>query len=887
MKKTLLIIFAVLSALITANAQDASSIRIYLNPGHGSWGPDDRPLPTIPYPATIETGRPDTCGFYESNTNLWKTLAIGDRLIANGFKKSNIVHSRTQNGPYPYVAGAADAEKYNRNLTEICEEVEAGNFDMFLSVHSNAAGEGAIANYSLLLYRGYDDGSGSAPGSVEMCENIWPHIMSNGIDYFTAYQTSMNIRGDIDFYHAQYTTWLSNGKSYTGYLGVLKHGVPGLLSEGYYHTYQPARHRALNKDYCGQEGVRYTRGILDYFDLPKEKVGYIMGTVKDSKNRISHSLFNYATDSNDQWFPINGATVKLLKDGEPISEYKVDDNYNGVFVFSDLEPSEYILECTAPNYNPLADTYKKVTVTANTTTYPKIFLTPETGYTPSIPGMTAESEERTYYAYSLRHSVSNEVHTFAFRSTGEAKSASVILTNTENNQEMTFPLESVIEGMNTLKIEESKIPYGTYNWAVQIESEPRSEAKIAFRLSSTNSGSGVAVNTDPNSNYFGQVYFSDSYATKGIHMLNADLSKARTSALFSSEFAGGQYYSPGRLAINPNNSYVYIADWLDAHGGIYYFNPALTTRLNTFLMGTRESSGRIVAGTTAIGSSTSGLCFQGTGADTKLYAFEEDYPTENANRLCRYDIGTSSTWNKAPSETYNSVSNLMLNTNVSLVANDKGVWLSQIRGVGNNTASVPAFVFMKNSGIVAYNSGSKLPTLNGCNGGALAVNTDNTLLAVTNGNSNIEIYNVIWSASNTPTLRLSQTITNGNGAIAQMAFDYAGNLLVSARNGNFLIALPNEKPVVTTPAAGSFTIEIPNSIETIGNDKQKIRANVDNGVLTIECPAQDVQSIDIYSSDGIRLRTIKPKNGKAVAANLQKGIYIVKAGTHTIKVLLE
>ena len=99
MKKTLLIIFAALSALITANAQDASSIRIYLNPGHGSWGPDDRPLPTIPYPATIETGRPDTCGFYESNTNLWKTLAIGDRLIANGFKKSNIVHSRTQNGP--------------------------------------------------------------------------------------------------------------------------------------------------------------------------------------------------------------------------------------------------------------------------------------------------------------------------------------------------------------------------------------------------------------------------------------------------------------------------------------------------------------------------------------------------------------------------------------------------------------------------------------------------------------------------------------------------------------------------------------------------------------------------------------------------------------------
>ena len=155
--KRIILLFAGLLA-INVYAQDASQLRIYLNPGHGSWGPDDRPMATIPYPATLETGRPDTCGFYESNTNLWKTLAIGERLIANGFKKENVVHSRTQNGPYPYVAGAADAEKYNRNLTEICEEVEAGNFDMVLSVHSNAAAEGAIANYPLLLYRGHDDG---------------------------------------------------------------------------------------------------------------------------------------------------------------------------------------------------------------------------------------------------------------------------------------------------------------------------------------------------------------------------------------------------------------------------------------------------------------------------------------------------------------------------------------------------------------------------------------------------------------------------------------------------------------------------------------------------------------------------------------------------------
>ena len=45
--------------------------RIYLNPGHGGWGSNDRPMPTISHPNLPETGRPDTCGFYESNSNLW------------------------------------------------------------------------------------------------------------------------------------------------------------------------------------------------------------------------------------------------------------------------------------------------------------------------------------------------------------------------------------------------------------------------------------------------------------------------------------------------------------------------------------------------------------------------------------------------------------------------------------------------------------------------------------------------------------------------------------------------------------------------------------------------------------------------------------------------
>ena len=72
MKKYILLTLSLLFAFVAVQARNGGNdVRIYLNAGHGSWGPNDRPMATIPYPANPETGRPDTLGFYETNTNLW------------------------------------------------------------------------------------------------------------------------------------------------------------------------------------------------------------------------------------------------------------------------------------------------------------------------------------------------------------------------------------------------------------------------------------------------------------------------------------------------------------------------------------------------------------------------------------------------------------------------------------------------------------------------------------------------------------------------------------------------------------------------------------------------------------------------------------------------
>lgn len=401
--KLLLVFIVVALSTLAAFAQNK---KIYINPGHGSWGPNCRPQATIPYPA-LSSGRPDTLGFYESNTNLWKALAMEEKLLqAGGF---SVRLSRRASGPYPY-AGYED-KTYNKNLTTICEEATAFGADYYISIHSNAGPVGSVdgtsnfANYPVLFYRGktgspkvkYSDTMAKA--SIARLYEIFytnPKKQGGGPE-FTSYYTPNNpdVLGDLSFY--------STSSTY-GYLGALKHEIPGFLSEGYFHTYSPARHRALNPDWCRQEGVRYYRGLMDYFGKPKETVGYIMGYVRTQAEKLQRDpLYLPHTVSNDKYMPINGAKVvlrnsvgelircncypyvkRMLKD-QPY--YTTDNNYNGIFLFENLTPGTYTLSVHANGYEDYKTT---ITVTADKTIYPEIFLTPGTGTEPNV-GNTSSS----------------------------------------------------------------------------------------------------------------------------------------------------------------------------------------------------------------------------------------------------------------------------------------------------------------------------------------------------------------------------------------------------------------------------------------------------------------------------------------------------------------
>ena len=421
MKKLFSILTMALLFSASIWAVEADQIRIYLNPGHGSWTANDRPMGTMKHgDVKVDEEDSDTTNFYETNTNLQKAFAFLNEMVKKGIKydptlnqptaeelalgekgiqrrgaaldmNNNIVMSHVHAGPYPTILMGGDpdlANAFNRSLSEISLEVDANNFDYFLSIHSNAATEGTSTNYPLILYRG-SDAEEQVPGSKALAQDVWPEIWRDEHAQWTYYgENNPNIRGDWSFY-GSHSVGVNDAD---GYLGVLKHHAIGFLSEGYFHTYQPARTRYMNDDVAHQEGIRYARGFAKHLGLPLDEVGYIYGVARNGHEKINEKYYKPNGATVDKFYPINDLTVTLKKDGETVATYTTDDEFNGAYVFGPLEPGTYKVTYSHPDFKDgvfvtekgkviEGKTEDEVVVNANATS----FLTPLLERTDYVP----------------------------------------------------------------------------------------------------------------------------------------------------------------------------------------------------------------------------------------------------------------------------------------------------------------------------------------------------------------------------------------------------------------------------------------------------------------------------------------------------------------------
>ena len=99
-----------------------------------------------------------------------------------------------------------------------------------------------------------------------------------------------------------------------------------------------------------------------------------MGQLHDRIQKSSSlEYFNACPDTPDEYLPANGVLVRLKNsDGEVVSTYVTDQNYNGIFVFNDLEPGRYFIEMKADGYVTRKGRVNSTTVKADATAYKTI-----------------------------------------------------------------------------------------------------------------------------------------------------------------------------------------------------------------------------------------------------------------------------------------------------------------------------------------------------------------------------------------------------------------------------------------------------------------------------------------------------------------------------------
>ena len=854
--KHLLFSIALMLCGLTALA-GVKDIRIYINPGHGCWCSECRHMGTV----THGYNSADTAGFFESNTNLQKGIGMFNKLVEYGFvyDKSKGARDLTNNIVMSRVAsGGVQNGVYDRNLTEIAEEAEVNNFDMFISIHSNAATEGTTTNYPLFLYRGYDNSEGNA-GSTAMAKACWPHWIKNPHMMWTYYTTSMNIRGDISFWNSYLTTTYSNGKSYSGYFGVLRQGVPGFLVEGYFHTYQPARHKAMNWDACRWEGEAYARGVNDYFGIGyKESYGTIYGVLRDAETTFTHTYYTPNTNTLDKYLPINNATVTLKNSsGEVVQTYKTDDEYNGVFVFNKVAPGTYSIVYSHPDYKDLTET---VVVKANETIFP----------TPQISTSTEQIPVRGHYAYNLTSTQNGDNYTLKFKSTGAVEKGLIIFTNTSTGATQSISTGAIVAGENSVTVNAKSLgEAATFSWAVAIDNPKSTGVELVYSDNSItyNNGSndariGVAIDNDVTSANFGTIYTMTTMG-QGLQKYNPDLSKNGSKVLTGmfgadtdASTSSNKFYRSNRLETYKGK--VYIANYANQKSGIWEYDPATGATPASISGGVYYE--RAVA-------------FYGEGSSRKAFSTHE-------NNVQRFDIGTNTTWTSgSPTKNYTTVG-IMDNGDGDIIVTDNAIIVSQTRFSGNNSSQNPAFAVLSHDMTLVYKSDVLSGSLNGSENGGMALSADKKTFAIANSYSSsgnagvrVQVYDVTWSGSTPSFIHKYSIPLDGTYRVDQMEFDYAGNLVIASQQKGLLVyTIKNPARQTVTKATSTIKGVVDPAVRGHFAYDLKMAQSGSDYTLTFKSTG-DVESASIV---------LTPVTAGADAVTVKIGA--VKAGENTVAV---
>ena len=437
------------------------------------------------------------------------------------------------------------------------------------------------------------------------------------------------------------------------------------------------------------------------------------------------------------------------------------------------------------------------------------------------------------YAYALSSEMtSDDVFTIHYSLNNNAVAGRILLMSGDNTKAIALTDEQLWIGTHSVDVLVSEMPEGNrVNWSIEISGNSPAAPVQETRMYSMYCPHGVAVDTNPESEYFGRILATeamDLVKTKtgyissganngaGIYAFAPDFTQIMNgeNAVFNGglnlqRLLEGNGYAPMRVRISEDGRIFAtscdtnrVAVW-ELSKDLLTWTPVIAGNNDATDYTIKDADGNFIAGLNA------SIDLKGQGEDLTLLLYSCDNRGIGYNqagfRLDEYKLGTATTFEGLPTHITALDGKYGLNaTNTCVVYDGEGgYWFGASRG-GN--AGQPNLAHITAEGVqdfysesVDYYGGDGILIHNGM----LLKGKNRTSATV----GNFDVYTLGKDQDGKPTLTLKYAVAaNGIGRnLNDFAFDYAENLYAVGNSGEKIIAYAFPySGVVTTPAAEQY-----------------------------------------------------------------------------------
>lgn len=443
------------------------------------------------------------------------------------------------------------------------------------------------------------------------------------------------------------------------------------------------------------------------------------------------------------------------------------------------------------------------------------------------------------YAYGLKSKLSDDEKTvtLTYSLNAPATDVNVVILDGETVLK-TQSSTGITQGEHSVAISTDGFPKGkTLKWKVEVKGAAHNTTNNhgGYRLYHP---SGVDVDNNPESPHFGRIICNEA-----MHSV-----KSKTDTYLSAKFGAGIFeftpafepkpngsepgynggitftnlrpddnsstaYAPRRVRISEDGRIFVSSLNTDGHV-LWEVNPDNLDDWTEVIAGTRKTVdiNSVVNGSgTYIGGPNAGLDVRGKGKDLHL-ALLSGMGTFQCNE---YNLGTETSWNKAPSRQILGNKYIVSNTGTNIeYDNEGGLWFCQYRGSASTTE--PALLHINANGEVDYLEG----IANVRNGG-FRFNPSFTKVITADGRNKsgtyvkgyARIYDVSKDANGKPVLTLWKVIDMSalGHSLNDFAWDIADNIYVVGHNSEWIRAYALARTaddVATTPCSSAETFSL-------------------------------------------------------------------------------